>query len=136
MKVSVLKILLLFSAITLGISNHGFSQNTGKIKTISAEKFQKKIDKLKDIQLIDVRRPEEYADGFIKGAVNYNVLDSTLINHIPLLDKNKPVFVYCRTGVRGLKAAKILEADGFKVFNLRGGLKNWEGKRLPIVKKQ
>ncbi len=91
--------------------------------------------KLGDIQLIDVRTPKEYAAGHIKSAVNINFFDDDFISQMSKLDKDKEIYVYCRSGGRSGKASKKLEAAGFtKVYNLKGGFKNWSGSNLEVVK--
>lgn len=71
----------------------------------------------KDGQLIDVRTPEEYADGHIKGAELYPV------DQIEQFDKKKgkTYYIYCRSGKRSLKAAEYLDKQGYDVVNLDGG---------------
>lgn len=134
MKTLIYRITIIFMFLNAVTITTGFGQSNGKLKTLNAERFEKKLDRIKNPQLIDVRRQEEYSEDHIGGSVNYNVLDSTLIKHIPELNKKKPVFVYCKTGVRGLRAAKILKANGFRVYNLEGGLNEWKDKNLPVVK--
>ncbi|KXA46422.1 MULTISPECIES: DsrE/DsrF/DrsH-like family protein [Staphylococcus] len=71
----------------------------------------------KNGQLIDVRTPEEYADGHIKGAELYPV------DQIEQFDKkkDKTYYVYCRSGKRSLKASEYLDKQGYDVVNLDGG---------------
>lgn len=112
---------------------HLNAQSTGKIKTLSVQKFHKNLIGTKNAQLIDVRTPEEYEDGHLRDAINYNVMDSTLEKNIDNLNKKKPVFVYCQAGVRSQKAAELLEQNGFKVFNLAGGFDEWLKAKLPTT---
>jgi len=89
----------------------------------------------KDIQLIDVRKPDEFASGHIENAVNMNFYDEDFEAQIKNLDKDKDVYIYCRSGGRSGKAAKQLEELGFtKVYDLEGGILNWEKQNLPLVK--
>ena len=68
----------------------------------------------KKAQLIDVRTPVEYDSGHIEGAVNYNIIDSeTFLSQISVLDKNQPVYVYCKMGGRSNRAAQLLKEHGF-----------------------
>lgn len=85
------------------------------------------------VQLVDVRTPEEYADGHIPGAENINVFDSDFTEKAQTsLDKTKPVAVYCRSGKRSAEAARKLSEKGFNVTNLKGGIIAWKDKRQPI----
>ena len=87
------------------------------------------------VQLVDVRTPEEYAEGHIAGSRNINVFDNDFVEEAEkALDKSKPVAVYCRSGKRSADAAKILAENGFNVTNLEGGILAWKEDHLPISK--
>ena len=76
--------------------------------------------------LVDVRRPGEYAAGYIPGAVNIEVTAADFAQRLATLDKTKPTYVYCRSGARSAKAAAQLTAAGFTdVHNLLGGVLDW-----------
>ena len=76
--------------------------------------------------LVDVRRPDEYAAGYIPGAVNIEVTAADFAQRVATLDKTKPTYVYCRSGARSAKAAAQLSAAGFtQVYNLLGGVLDW-----------
>ena len=82
--------------------------------------------------LVDVRTPEEFAEGHIAKAVNMNVNDNDFESKIATLDKEKPVMVYCRSGGRSAKAAGILKEKGFKhVYDLDGGMIGWNEANKP-----
>ncbi|MCW5913966.1 MAG: rhodanese-like domain-containing protein [Chitinophagaceae bacterium] len=134
MKARTIKIFILLIFISLAGSGTVSAQKKGKIKTITVEQFQKKVKGSGTIQLVDVRTPKEFADGHLEGATNYNVLDSTLYRNISNLNRRKAVFVYCKSGARSMRAAEQLKAAGFKVFNMEGGITNWNSKNLPTVK--
>ncbi len=86
-----------------------------------------------DVQLLDVRTPDEFAAGHIRGAVNINIFDHNFISEIEKeLDKSRPVAVYCRSGKRSADAATKLAAKGYKVTNLEGGIIAWADAGLPI----
>lgn len=102
------------------------------IKVISQEEMQTFL-KLEDVQLIDVRTPEEYKTGFIADAQNIDFYSSTFAEDISKLDKNKPVFLYCKSGGRSAKCAKKLLSAGFvKIYDLEGGISKWKHKGLQI----
>lgn len=102
--------------------------NTSEVLEINA--FKLGIEKEENILLIDVRTPKEYNEGFIKGALNIDFLNTkTFNNKIQELDKNKELYIYCRSGGRSQKAAKIMSKMGFeKVYDLKGGYLNWTKK--------
>ncbi|NLM10631.1 MAG: CoA-disulfide reductase [Clostridiaceae bacterium] len=72
-----------------------------------------------DYILVDVRTKSEYKRGHIEGAVNIPLDD--LRGRLTELDKEKTIVVYCRVGVRGYIADRILSQNGFKVLNITGG---------------
>ena len=91
--------------------------------------------KLGDIQLVDVRTPKEHAEGHVKGAQNINFFDTDFVEQMSKLDKNKEIYIYCKSGNRSGKAAKQLETAGFtKIFDLQGGMKNWAKNNLEVAK--
>ena len=77
---------------------------------------------LSKVTLIDVRTPDEFSLGALKGAINIPLDDMReRINEIPA---DKPVFLYCGVGLRGYLASNILRQNGFDdVRNLVGGIK-------------
>ncbi|WP_158548330.1 rhodanese-like domain-containing protein [Marixanthomonas ophiurae] len=82
-------------------------------------------------QLVDVRTTEEFGVSHLKDAQNICVTDADFQEKIKDLDKTKPVYVYCRSGGRSARAAKILEENGFtKVYDLQGGITSWDEQGL------
>ena len=85
--------------------------------------------------ILDVRSPDEYAEGHIPGAINipHNRLDSRLAEINP--HKNKNIVLYCGSGGRVSIAAKTLQAAGFsKLLHLAGDMNGWRSNGLPIKK--
>jgi rhodanese-related sulfurtransferase len=72
--------------------------------------------------IIDVRTPEEYAEGHLQGAVNFNVESDEFETQISLLDKNSTYQVYCRSGNRSATAVRQMEDLGFLHVTDLGGL--------------
>ncbi len=80
-----------------------------------------------NIQLIDVRTPKEYEEGHIENAFLIDFLSDNFKEKIQELDKEKPVYLYCRSGNRSGKAAKLLLELEFKeIYDLEGGFLAWE----------
>ena len=97
-----------------------------KFDSVSAEEFERLLKDNREVQLVDVRRPEEFESGHIEKAVLINVQDSDFITQAKsLLDKSKPVAVYCRSGRRSKDAANMLVKEGFRVFDLDSGYLGW-----------
>ncbi len=84
--------------------------------------FIAKLGQTKNAQLLDVRTPEEWANGKIASSKCINFNDTDFKKNLESLDKSKPVFVYCAAGGRSTKAKAILQEAGFKeIYNLVGG---------------
>lgn len=82
------------------------------------------------VPYLDVRRPDEFAGGRPKGAVNVPLDDAFLPAVEAKYDKSAPIIVGCEAGGRSLRAAKALAAAGFTaVFDQRAG---WGGARDPF----
>jgi phage shock protein E len=131
----IMKNVFLSIVLLLPVTASVFAQNKSNVK---AEEFDKAIKK-KGIQLLDVRRPAEYEEGHIKGSTLANWEDKAdFEKHTQHLDKNKPVYVYCRSGKRSGAAADFLSENGFtNVINLEGGILEWkqEGKEVETGQK-
>ena len=77
--------------------------------------------------LIDVRTPEEYAEGHLAGARLLNVLDKPAFEEaVKMLKAGPTYYIYCRSGRRSRKAAVILTSKGFKVCDMQGGYNAWK----------
>ena len=102
------------------------AQNSDAISVLSKNQFAEAIQG-KKVTLLDVRTPEEFSEGFIKGAINIDYFDQqNFIKQISRLDKTEPVYLYCRSGNRSMKAARQLVSLGFeKVYDLAGGYMVW-----------
>lgn len=107
-------------------------QQTKKI--VNPSEFKKLIAKKEGI-LLDVRTLYEFESGHIKDAEQLNYYSFSFKENLLLLPKDKPIYLYCRTGYRSGKTAEILKANGYEnVYNLQYGLKDWELKGFPISK--
>lgn len=71
------------------------------------------------VQLVDVRTQAEYAAGHIDGFINLPV--DQLREHLEQLDKTKPVYLVCQSGLRSYIASRILKGSGFECSHLAGG---------------
>ncbi|MGA9269101.1 MAG: rhodanese-like domain-containing protein [Lutimonas sp.] len=91
--------------------------------------------KQKDVVLIDVRTPREFEQGHLENSVNINIADKSFKEEVEKLDRSQPVYVYCKVGGRSAKAAGILKEMGFEeVYDLEGGIRNWERSGMKVVK--
>lgn len=86
----------------------------------------------KEVFLLDVRTPDEFALGSIPNAINIPIDD--LRERIKEVPTDKPIVIFCAVGLRGYLAQRILLGRGFKdVRNLSGGYKTYSTATQPIV---
>lgn len=87
------------------------------------------------VQLLDVRTRDEFDEGHIAGATLVDVNDSTFVDQaMAVIDKQRPVAVYCRSGRRSARAANLLTNQGCQVTNLVGGVMAWQDAGKELVK--
>lgn len=108
-----------------------------QIEMVSPEQVYEAVyggEKSEDIQLVDVRTEAEYSVSHLKDAQNICVSSKDFREKVVDLDKNKPVYVYCKGGGESAQAAQILKEMGFtKVYDLQGGIDNWEESGMETV---
>jgi rhodanese-related sulfurtransferase len=92
---------------------------------------EKSVDPL--FKIIDVRTAAEFAANRIKGALNIDVKADDFKDKVARLDRNGIYLVYCRGGVRSVRAMNLMKELGFvRVYNLAGGLKKWQEEKQPL----
>ncbi len=95
-------------------------------ETISAKEAKERLDSEKGIILLDVRTQAEYKEKHIPDSLLIPL--DTISKEAPSLlpDKNKTIFVYCRSGSRSALASETLVNMGYKkIYNIYGGIINW-----------
>ena len=79
--------------------------------------------RLDDVQVLDVRYPNEWEAGRIDGTLH--IPGDDLADRVDELDKDRPVVTVCRSGSRSQRAAEWLQGEGFNAENLEGGMQAW-----------
>jgi phage shock protein E len=86
------------------------------------------------VQIIDVRTPEEFAQGHIEGAVNFNVEGPDFATQVAGLDPAGTYAVYCRSGNRSQPAVGYMAQQGITgIYELESGTVGWDEAGLPLV---
>ncbi len=99
------------------------------IENLSPDEFKRKMEEDKKAVLIDVRTKPEFIQGRIPKAKLIDISSSSFTAEIAKLDKNRPYFVYCQSGMRSRAACSNMKKLGFEnVYNLAGGISRWNGK--------
>ena len=103
-------------------------QETEHFKLLNSAQYEQVISE-NEVTIIDVRTPGEYQSGHIKNAQNINVQSGDFKEKMENFDREKPIYIYCRSGSRSANAGRILEEMGFKeIYDLKGGILSWKGK--------
>ncbi|AXT53209.1 rhodanese-like domain-containing protein [Aquimarina sp. BL5] len=104
------------------------------VELITVEEMDSLLE-MEKVQLVDVRTPQEYAEGHIEGAINIDFSDENFETLISEVDKSKPVAVYCGRGGRSGKCSAYMQKAGFtKIYDLDGGITEWKYKGKTLVK--
>ncbi|MCB1025879.1 MAG: hypothetical protein KDB79_15900 [Acidobacteria bacterium] len=105
------------------------------MREISVTQLKAKMDAGEDIELIDVRQPDEWATAKIEGAKLIPL--GEIIQRMDEIDASKEIVVHCKMGGRSARAIQALEQAGFKgeMSNLVGGITAWSDEIDPSVPK-
>jgi len=105
------------------------------MEEISATELKKRLDGGEDIQLIDVRQPDENAFAHIPGAKLIPL--GQILTRMSEIDENRETVIHCKMGGRSARAIDALQRSGFKgkLKNLRGGITAWSNEVDPSVPK-
>lgn len=128
------KILLsLLTAISFGTT--GCSAQSDGIDVLSPKDFIEQAKADTTAIILDVRTPGEYKEEHLAGAQLLDFLNSEVFDAgIKLLDKSHTYYVYCRSGKRSHNACIKRKKQGFKVFDMEGGILNWKKLGMPTTK--
>lgn len=94
-------------------------------------------DRLDEYFVVDLRKPEDYAQGHLRGAQNipfppFAAPGEGIGAKMETLPKDRKILVYCYTGQTGGFTTALLRLNGFDVYNLKGGFNAWKAANLPI----
>ncbi|MDA8126219.1 MAG: rhodanese-like domain-containing protein [Deltaproteobacteria bacterium] len=110
----------------------GFAFN--QVLEVDANTLNKWVSEAKDVVLIDVGSPGDFAEGHIPASISIP-LGASFEGKIKNLSKGKTYILICPTGRRSAKAASLMIEQGFeKVYNLKGGITDWLRKGLKVAK--
>ncbi len=99
------------------------------MENLNEKKWYEGLKASSNSEIIDVRTPDEFDDGYIEGARLLNIQDSSkFMAELEKLEKDKDYFVYCRSGRRSEMACQIMKKAGIEnAYNLQGGILDWTG---------
>ena len=106
-------------------SNTNSNLQMGTIESVLTFNFKSKVDSGEYV-ILDIRTPEEFEAGHIKGAINIDFYDPNFQQQINNLDRDKKYLVYCRSGSRTSYTLPLFEQLEFnEVYELQGGAISW-----------
>lgn len=109
------------------------SSQTTSPEQLEPKEFATAINQ-KDVQVLDVRTPNEFNSGHLKNALWADWLNKEqFFERVKYIDPEKPVYIYCLSGGRSYAAAAWMRSNGFKnVVELSGGINAWRYNKLPL----
>jgi len=126
---------VLLLALTLGVTAHLAAAAPEAVRLVTAAEAKRMQERTPGVRVVDVRTPEEFQGGHLKNAVLLPVDTVEARAAAVLKDKHQPLLVYCHSGTRSAKAAKILKSQGYTaISDLSGGITAWREAGFPIVK--
>jgi adenylyltransferase/sulfurtransferase len=105
------------------------------VEEITATELKQRIDSGDDLQIIDVREPNEYETARIPGTTLIPL--GEVVGRRGEIDESRETVVHCKGGVRSAKAIEALQRAGFRgrLLNLKGGITAWSNEVDPSVPK-
>jgi rhodanese-related sulfurtransferase len=98
-----------------------------KVEKFDAFQFNEKMIQLMVYNLVDVRTPKEFAQASIPKAKNIDFNGDSFEAELAKLEKDKPLFIYCKSGGRSAKAVEKATEMGFeRIIELEGGMDAWK----------
>ncbi|MEO1059804.1 MAG: rhodanese-like domain-containing protein [Actinomycetota bacterium] len=142
----MLRPLLLVTALVLLVAACGGDSDDGGdeaaasgdgsgIRLVSAEEGEAiRTDPPEGLVVLDVRTPEEFAEGHLEGAVMIDFYEADFADQIAELDPDVPYLLYCRSGNRSGQTAALMQELGFSdVADVDGGIIAWTDAGLPTI---
>ncbi len=106
-----------------------------RIRQMPLDELRSRLDEQCNLLIVDVRRPAEYANGHVPGAVNLPLVHLERI--ADRLSRERPIAVVCASGYRSSAATSLLAKHGYKnLFNIVGGTNGWINAGYPIEQPQ
>lgn len=102
---------------------------------ITAIELKRLMDENNDVQLIDVRQPNEFAFAKIEGAKLIPL--GEIVQRMGELDETKEAIIQCKAGGRSAQAIQFLKMSGYtgRLSNLKGGITAWSNEVDPTIPK-
>lgn len=124
---------LVAAAASVGLVGCSSGADTASVTTIGPTELVE-VTADPDVVILDVRTPEEFAQGHVPGAVNIDMSSPTFADAIAELPKDTTYVVYCRSGNRSADAASQMADAGFTdVYDVDAGLATLSAAGVPLT---
>jgi sulfur-carrier protein adenylyltransferase/sulfurtransferase len=109
--------------------------NPSQMQEITATELKQRLDKGDDLQIVDVREPNEYQVARLPNSIHIPL--GQVVNRMSEIDPARETIVHCKMGGRSAKAIEALKRAGFtgQLTNLKGGITAWSNDVDPSVPK-
>lgn len=126
--------LIITAALFISVTACSQSARTDAAPTdLTVDQFKAELVKGEAV-FVDVRTPQEYADGHIAGSQNIDWMAANHEKMLLTLDPKKPMLLYCQAGGRSGSAKEFLESKGYHVKHLASGFSGWEKAGEEVVR--
>ncbi len=106
-----------------------------EVRNVDAKKARKLLEKEKEVVVLDVRTPDEFAGGHLAGARNVDFQGKEFEATLAKLDRQKTYLVHCAAGGRSTRSLAVFRKLGFRsVVHLDGGFGAWTEAGFPVAK--
>lgn len=110
-----------------------FSLFSKSLPQVTVDQVKNVLDRNENVKILDVRTPEEYREGHIKGSIllPFDEVKEKIVQVLPY--KAQKIYVHCRSGMRSAKATKEMLKLGYSnVHNMQGGIIAWQNQGYPV----
>ena len=140
-KLSLTAVAVLFSAPLLALDAKPAAPAEAKkpaaVESVSPDQAAKLMAESPRLMVVDVRTPEEFAEGHIQGAKNIDFFGPDFAKKVAALDASNPVLIHCAAGNRSSQAVNAIKdtAKFPAIYHLKAGFSGWKAAGKPVEKK-
>lgn len=128
------RLLGLVSLLLVALALTGCTSTTGSVTLVDTGRAGTLMGSESDLVVLDIRTPEEVAEGVLPGATAIDFYSDTFRDRLAELDREVPYLVYCRSGNRSADAVTVMADLGFtEIYELDGGVGSWIGAGRSLV---
>jgi rhodanese-related sulfurtransferase len=129
-----MKKITILLALALVAGACGSTQVAEATGLVDSERAEELIGSADGLIVLDVRTPEEFAEGGLPGAILIDINSPSFTSEVEQLDTTVPYLVYCRSGNRSARAVEIMQDLGFgEIYELADGIQAWVGSGRQLV---